>query len=65
MTENIVRKTPSGNYMILNYAIINHKNNTVDIPIVESFSEANKFNMKSSNNWQRYCKISKSFYDKL
>ena len=65
MTNNIIRKTPSGNYMILNYAVIDNTGRMVKVPIVDSLSAANVFRMGKGGKGERYCLITKEFYDKL
>lgn len=65
MVNNIIRKTPSGNYMILNYAIIDNNKRMVKVLIVDSLSAANSYIEGNGKSRQRYCLITKEFYDKL
>ena len=63
--ENIIRKTPSGNYMVLNHANIDTKRGMVKVPIVDSLAVATSYSGKADKRGQRYCLITKEFYDKL
>lgn len=65
MVNNIIRKTPSGNYMILNYAIIDNSKRMVKVPVVDSLSAANSYIGVNGKSKQRYCLITKEFYDRL
>lgn len=64
MIGNIIRKTPNGNFMILNYASINKDGYTMKVPVVDSLSEANRFTEKMVR-FGRFCIITKSYYDKM
>ena len=64
MIGNIICKTPDGNFMILNYASMNKDGYTMRVPVVDSLSEANRYNEKMVR-YGRFCIITKSYYDKL
>ena len=64
MSNNIIRKTPSGNFMILNYARMSKDGYTMRVPLVSSLSKANHFELGVTHGY-RFCIISKNYYDKL
>lgn len=64
MINNIIRKTPNENFMILNYAQMNKDGYTMRVPLVSSLSEANHFEISVAQGY-RFCIISKNYYDKL
>ena len=64
MINYIIRETPNGNFMILNYAQMNKDGYTMRVPLVSSLSEANRFDL-SYLCFVRFCIISKNYYDKL
>ena len=62
---NIVKKTPSGNYMILNYAKIDYHNGIVKVPVVDDLAIATHMTCRDAQCHRRYCTITKQYYEKL
>ena len=64
MAENIVRKTPAGNYMVLNFA--RHiKHGLMQIPLVTCKKAALHFTQNQLAKHKNFCMITKEFYFKL
>ena len=64
MISNIIKKTPSGNFMVLNYAKVSKDGYTVRVPVVEDLAAANRLTEVKAKSG-RFCVITRSYYDRL
>lgn len=60
---NIVVRTPSGNYLVLNYGRFIEASKLWRVPLLDSMAKANMFN--PNNMKARYVTITDSYYKKL